>query len=185
MTVRTFWWFGVFGFQSIYCVQAAFTSSAVNRAFVLGRSTRAMRFALRTMTDADVQAVAALHVATFNETHTVNNDQRRIPLTFSSSGTNAYDVQVPSNTGIALPGMTVSASTTTRASAARAAAAVAPSTASSRPAARRFTVPSVSGECTKANAVHRHVRWDEAMRVMTENSSGSCPQNLITAVRDS
>lgn len=33
-----------------------------------------MPFILRDMTAADVPAVAALHVATFNETHTVNND---------------------------------------------------------------------------------------------------------------
>jgi large repetitive protein len=38
-------------------------------------------------------------------THTVNNDQRRIPLTFSSTGSNSYSVQVPTNTGIALPGL--------------------------------------------------------------------------------
>jgi ribosomal protein S18 acetylase RimI-like enzyme len=33
-----------------------------------------MPFTLREMTEDDVPAVAALHVATFNETHTVNND---------------------------------------------------------------------------------------------------------------
>lgn len=33
-----------------------------------------MSFTLREMTEADVPLVAALHVATFNETHTVNND---------------------------------------------------------------------------------------------------------------
>jgi ribosomal protein S18 acetylase RimI-like enzyme len=33
-----------------------------------------MPFVLREMTSADVPAVAALHVATFNETHTLNND---------------------------------------------------------------------------------------------------------------
>ena len=38
-------------------------------------------------------------------THTVNNDQRRIPVAFTSSGANSYSVQVPSNTGIALPGL--------------------------------------------------------------------------------
>ncbi len=38
-------------------------------------------------------------------THTVNNDQRRIPLTFATTGSNSYSVQVPSNTGIALPGL--------------------------------------------------------------------------------
>ncbi|MFN0040229.1 MAG: PA14 domain-containing protein [Burkholderiales bacterium] len=38
-------------------------------------------------------------------THTVNNDQRRIPLVFSTTGPNTYSVQVPSNTGVALPGL--------------------------------------------------------------------------------
>jgi hypothetical protein len=33
-----------------------------------------MPFTLREMTEVDVPAVAALHVATFNETHTANND---------------------------------------------------------------------------------------------------------------
>lgn len=33
-----------------------------------------MPFSVREMTSADVPAVAALHVTTFNETHTVNND---------------------------------------------------------------------------------------------------------------
>jgi L-amino acid N-acyltransferase YncA len=33
-----------------------------------------MRFTLREMTEADVPGVAALHVTTFNETHTMNND---------------------------------------------------------------------------------------------------------------
>ena len=44
-------------------------------------------------------------VRTGSATHTVNNDQRRIPLDFSDAGSNRYDVQVPSNTGIALPGI--------------------------------------------------------------------------------
>ncbi|WP_165349641.1 discoidin domain-containing protein [Methylibium sp. Pch-M] len=37
-------------------------------------------------------------------THTVNNDQRRIPLAFASTGTNSYSIDVPTNPGIALPG---------------------------------------------------------------------------------
>lgn len=37
-------------------------------------------------------------------THTVNTDQRRIPLTPQSAGTNTYRVVVPSDSGIALPG---------------------------------------------------------------------------------
>jgi large repetitive protein len=37
-------------------------------------------------------------------THTVNNDQRRIPLQFTSTGTNAYSLALPSNPGVILPG---------------------------------------------------------------------------------
>jgi ribosomal protein S18 acetylase RimI-like enzyme len=39
-----------------------------------------MPFTVREMTIADVPAVAALHVATFNETHTTNNDGPRYEL---------------------------------------------------------------------------------------------------------
>ncbi|KAI9788253.1 MAG: hypothetical protein M1816_007019 [Peltula sp. TS41687] len=39
-----------------------------------------------------------------SSTHTVNTDQRRIPLTLQSAGTNTYNVVVPSDPGIALPG---------------------------------------------------------------------------------
>jgi galactose oxidase len=37
-------------------------------------------------------------------THTVNTDQRRIPLSPTPAGTNSYKVTVPSDSGIALPG---------------------------------------------------------------------------------
>ncbi|KAF5672771.1 galactose oxidase precursor [Fusarium heterosporum] len=37
-------------------------------------------------------------------THTVNSDQRRIPLTLSNAGKNAYSFKVPSDPGVALPG---------------------------------------------------------------------------------
>jgi galactose oxidase len=37
-------------------------------------------------------------------THTVNTDQRRIPLTLTAAGTNTYTVNVPTDPGIALPG---------------------------------------------------------------------------------
>lgn len=36
-------------------------------------------------------------------THSVNTDQRRVPLTYTASG-NVYEVQVPSEPGIAVPG---------------------------------------------------------------------------------
>ncbi|WZH40588.1 Galactose oxidase [Fusarium acuminatum] len=37
-------------------------------------------------------------------THTVNSDQRRVPLTLSNAGKNTYSFQVPSDPGVALPG---------------------------------------------------------------------------------
>ncbi|KAF4447875.1 putative galactose oxidase precursor [Fusarium austroafricanum] len=37
-------------------------------------------------------------------THTVNSDQRRIPLTLNKAAKNAYSFQVPSDPGVALPG---------------------------------------------------------------------------------
>ncbi len=37
-------------------------------------------------------------------THTVNNDQRRVRLSFTSTGPNTYSVAVPRNPGILLPG---------------------------------------------------------------------------------
>ncbi|MGH7966599.1 MAG: galactose oxidase early set domain-containing protein, partial [Candidatus Binatia bacterium] len=37
-------------------------------------------------------------------THTVNTDQRRIPLTLANAGTNQYTADAPSDSGILLPG---------------------------------------------------------------------------------
>ncbi len=37
-------------------------------------------------------------------THSVNNDQRRIPLSFSTAGTNVYAVNIPGDRGVAIPG---------------------------------------------------------------------------------
>ncbi|KAF5027060.1 hypothetical protein F66182_829 [Fusarium sp. NRRL 66182] len=37
-------------------------------------------------------------------THTVNTDQRRIPLTLTGAGTNRYSFRIPADSGIALPG---------------------------------------------------------------------------------
>ncbi len=54
-------------------------------------------------TDAPIAAFSLVRMS--STTHTVNNDQRRIPLSFSSAGSNSYALQVPSNAGIALPGL--------------------------------------------------------------------------------
>ncbi|EXL65576.1 hypothetical protein IWW34DRAFT_810563 [Fusarium oxysporum f. sp. albedinis] len=37
-------------------------------------------------------------------THTVNTDQRRIPLTLAGAGTNKYSFKIPDDSGIAIPG---------------------------------------------------------------------------------
>lgn len=48
--------------------------------------------------------VSAFSLVRFGaDTHTVNNDQRRIPLTFNASGTN-YTLQLPADTSVLLPG---------------------------------------------------------------------------------
>jgi galactose oxidase len=37
-------------------------------------------------------------------THSVNNDQRRIPLNFTPNGANGYSLRIPSDRGVAIPG---------------------------------------------------------------------------------
>jgi YVTN family beta-propeller protein len=59
--------------------------------------------AIAVTTSGPVSSFALVRMS--STTHTVNNDQRRIPLNFTSSGNNTYSVQVPSNPGIALPGL--------------------------------------------------------------------------------
>jgi hypothetical protein len=53
-------------------------------------------------TSGPVSAFALMRIG--SATHTVDNDQRRIPLAFTSAGTNRYALAIPSNPGIALPG---------------------------------------------------------------------------------
>lgn len=53
-------------------------------------------------TDSAVNAFALVRLSSV--THTVNNDQRRIPLNFTTVGINAYTVTIPSNRGVAIPG---------------------------------------------------------------------------------
>ncbi len=53
-------------------------------------------------TDSPIKAFSLVRLG--STTHTVNNDQRRIPLKFTSTGTNAYSLALPSNPGVILPG---------------------------------------------------------------------------------
>jgi hypothetical protein len=52
----------------------------------------------------NISASAFVLMRLSSSTHTVNNDQRRIPLAFTSTGANAYALTIPSNPGIAPPG---------------------------------------------------------------------------------
>ena len=49
-----------------------------------------------------ISSVALIRMGT--ATHTVDTDQRRIPLTPTSQGSNNYRITIPSDAGVALPG---------------------------------------------------------------------------------
>jgi large repetitive protein len=53
-------------------------------------------------TDSPIASFALVRMS--SATHSTNNDQRRIPLAFTPTGSNAYDLTIPSNPGIVLPG---------------------------------------------------------------------------------
>ncbi len=53
-------------------------------------------------TSAPVESFVLMRLS--STTHTVNNDQRRIPLQFASATGNAYSLTIPANAGIVLPG---------------------------------------------------------------------------------
>ena len=52
--------------------------------------------------DSEVSSFAIVRMG--SNTHTVNNDQRRLSLTFKATSSKTYEVDVPSNPGWALPG---------------------------------------------------------------------------------
>ncbi|KAM5341294.1 hypothetical protein ACJ41O_014325 [Fusarium nematophilum] len=53
-------------------------------------------------TDGPIKQASLIRYGT--ATHTVNTDQRRVPLTLVTAGTNRYSFQIPKDSGIALPG---------------------------------------------------------------------------------
>ena len=53
-------------------------------------------------TDSDVASFVLVRLG--STTHTVNNDQRRVPLQFSTTGDNAWSLAIPGNPGVVLPG---------------------------------------------------------------------------------
>jgi YVTN family beta-propeller protein len=78
-------------------------SPATRPVITAAPATAAHGSAMAVTANAPIAAFSLVRMG--STTHTVNNDQRRIPLAFSSTGGNGYSVQVPSNPGIALPGL--------------------------------------------------------------------------------
>ncbi len=64
---------------------------------VVGHGTR-----VRVAADANVVAFAMVRLS--STTHTINNDQRRVALAFTSPSPGAFDVEIPSNPGVVLAG---------------------------------------------------------------------------------
>lgn len=65
-------------------------------------ATLALGKAADVTTDREVASFALVRMGA--TTHTVNSDQRRIPVAFTRTGTNAYRLAVTSNSGYLLPG---------------------------------------------------------------------------------
>ncbi|WP_327328018.1 discoidin domain-containing protein [Streptomyces sp. NBC_01210] len=57
---------------------------------------------LAVTTDSEVTSFVLVRAGA--ATHSTDNDQRRVPLTFRPTGTGAYEVTVPADPGVALPG---------------------------------------------------------------------------------
>jgi hypothetical protein len=65
-------------------------------------TTAALGTNIAVTTSGPVQSFVMMRLS--STTHTVNNDQRRVPLTPVSSSGNTYTLTIPSNSGIALQG---------------------------------------------------------------------------------
>jgi galactose oxidase len=65
-------------------------------------STAGLGNTISVSTNAQVSAFAIMRLSSV--THTVDNDQRRVPLVISSSSGNSYSLQVPSDPGVVPPG---------------------------------------------------------------------------------
>ncbi|KAK5442065.1 hypothetical protein LTS15_011113 [Exophiala xenobiotica] len=90
----------------IYTPQYLLNSDGTNRVrpVINSVSTASLRVGQSlTITTGSVVSSASL-IRYGSATHTVNTDQRRVPLTLRLTGTNTYSVTVPSDPGVALPG---------------------------------------------------------------------------------
>ena len=78
--------------------------SAATRPVIQSAPTSASHgTAITVTTDGPIAGFALLRSS--SSTHALNNDQRRLPLPFRSTGSNVYAVEIPSNPGWAVPGL--------------------------------------------------------------------------------
>lgn len=90
----------------IYTPQYLLNSDGTNRVrpVISSVSTTSLRVG-QTLTINTGAAISTASLVRYgSSTHTVNTDQRRIPLTLTRTATNRYTVTIPSDPGVALPG---------------------------------------------------------------------------------
>jgi galactose oxidase len=77
-------------------------TQATQPKIVSAPSTTGLGTKISVSTDTQVSGFAIMRLSSV--THTVDNDQRRVPLVISSSSGNSYSLQVPSDSGVVPPG---------------------------------------------------------------------------------
>jgi galactose oxidase len=77
-------------------------TTAVQPKIVGAPAQAALGSALSVTTDGPVVAFSLIRMSSI--THSVNNEQRRVPVSFSATSNTAYSVNVPSDAGVVLPG---------------------------------------------------------------------------------
>lgn len=90
----------------IYIPQYLLNSDGTNRArpVINSVSTTSLRVG-QSLTIRTASAVTSASLIRYgSSTHTVNTDQRRVPLTLRTTASNTYSVTIPSDPGVALPG---------------------------------------------------------------------------------
>ena len=77
-------------------------SNAVRPVLTQAPSSAGYGATISVSTDSSINQFALVRMSSV--THSVNNDQRRIPLTFTPSGSNSYTLNIPNDRGVAIPG---------------------------------------------------------------------------------
>jgi len=89
-------------FSPPYLFGADGVTLAARPALVSAPGTAALGSALSVSTSGPVKSFELIRLSA--TTHTINTDQRRVPLSATLAGSNAYRLAVPSDPGIVVPG---------------------------------------------------------------------------------